>query len=304
VRPEEIRLLQQGGHAWLHCAAAAAAATAPGRCRALLAALQYRWCPLHHASSCTGAITCTSRHLSYPPPPPNPPPKPHLPHPPPHPPQASWTSEYEIKKSWWTQLFKVNGDSAEAWDVSQHFPNIKLINWFDIVKEESMSEGNNVNWAISMAQDEAIPFMFLRFLTEPMESMAGRRLAQDEDMKNASTLFTPEKLADRLQSTYFQILPTPGPDPSPPSPPWPPMFPSPPSPPSPPWPPFPSGAPGAFRAKPFNLMDMLHGIASNIMGLALLGGAGAAALLYLLYVSAVRTASARWATGAGVRHIA
>ena len=60
--------------------------------------------------------------------------------------QAGWASEAEIKSSWWRQLFKINGDSGEAWDVSAHFPNIKMISWFDHVKVEGASKNNTVNW--------------------------------------------------------------------------------------------------------------------------------------------------------------
>jgi hypothetical protein len=60
--------------------------------------------------------------------------------------QSGWASEVDIKSSWWRQLFKLNGDSDEAWDISARFPNIKVISWFDFAKLEGNSNNNTVVW--------------------------------------------------------------------------------------------------------------------------------------------------------------
>jgi hypothetical protein len=60
--------------------------------------------------------------------------------------QSGWASEADIKSSWWRQLFKLNGDSDEAWDISARFRNIKMISWFDHAKVEGNSRNNTINW--------------------------------------------------------------------------------------------------------------------------------------------------------------
>jgi hypothetical protein len=58
-------------------------------------------------------------------------------------------SELSIKQAWWRQVFAITGDTAAALDISLHFPMIKMINWFDIQKNETEAKGNLVDWRIS-----------------------------------------------------------------------------------------------------------------------------------------------------------
>jgi len=58
-------------------------------------------------------------------------------------------SELAIKQAWWHQVFNHSGDTNDALDISVHFPKIKMINWFDIQKNEAEAKGNLVDWRIS-----------------------------------------------------------------------------------------------------------------------------------------------------------
>ena len=60
-------------------------------------------------------------------------------------------SELDIKKNWWMQVFDMDGmDSHIALSVSQHFPKIRLINWFDQLKNEPSTVNNSlIDWRIS-----------------------------------------------------------------------------------------------------------------------------------------------------------
>jgi len=63
--------------------------------------------------------------------------------------QQGGADEFDIKQSWWRQIFKLNGDSSEALDVSAHFPKLKFINWFDEYKQESEARNSWIDWRIS-----------------------------------------------------------------------------------------------------------------------------------------------------------
>jgi len=58
-------------------------------------------------------------------------------------------SELSIKQAWWRQVFHITGDTEDALDISMHFPMIKMINWFDIQKNETEAKGDLVDWRIS-----------------------------------------------------------------------------------------------------------------------------------------------------------
>jgi len=58
-------------------------------------------------------------------------------------------SELAIKQAWWHQVFNFSVDTDNALNISAHFPKIKMINWFDIQKNEAQAKGNLVDWRIS-----------------------------------------------------------------------------------------------------------------------------------------------------------
>ncbi|MDD5017078.1 MAG: glycosyl hydrolase [Eubacteriales bacterium] len=58
-------------------------------------------------------------------------------------------SELAIKQAWWNQTYNISGDTDQALDISIHFPKIKMINWFDIEKNESEAKNNLIDWRIS-----------------------------------------------------------------------------------------------------------------------------------------------------------
>ena len=47
------------------------------------------------------------------------------------------------------QVFNVLGDTANAVDISQSFPMIKMVNWFDQKTAESDIGGNIVDWRVT-----------------------------------------------------------------------------------------------------------------------------------------------------------
>lgn len=59
------------------------------------------------------------------------------------------SNDMDVKRAWWRQVFNIGGDTNEALDISQHFPKIKMINWFDIQKNESEAKGALVDWRFS-----------------------------------------------------------------------------------------------------------------------------------------------------------
>lgn len=63
--------------------------------------------------------------------------------------EQAGANELEIKQNWWSQVFNISGDTEQALDISVHFPKIKMINWFDIIKKETEAKGNIVDWRIT-----------------------------------------------------------------------------------------------------------------------------------------------------------
>jgi hypothetical protein len=54
------------------------------------------------------------------------------------------------------------GDSQEALALPQHFPNIKIINWFDIRKAEAEAGGNSVDWSITSTATSGVRAGYLQ----------------------------------------------------------------------------------------------------------------------------------------------
>lgn len=65
------------------------------------------------------------------------------------------------------QVFNVRGDTANAVDLSQSFPMIKMINWFDQKTAESDINGDLVDWRVSAGCDSSITNTFLGWLNTP-----------------------------------------------------------------------------------------------------------------------------------------
>lgn len=63
--------------------------------------------------------------------------------------EQAGANELDIKENWWNQVLNITGDTDQAMDISIHFPKIKMINWFDIMKNEAEAKGNIVDWRIS-----------------------------------------------------------------------------------------------------------------------------------------------------------
>jgi len=57
--------------------------------------------------------------------------------------------EYYIKSLWMEQVYNVYGDTANALDVADSFPNLKCINWFSQYKIEAEAESDWVNWTVT-----------------------------------------------------------------------------------------------------------------------------------------------------------
>ncbi|KAK9837157.1 hypothetical protein WJX81_006857 [Elliptochloris bilobata] len=65
----------------------------------------------------------------------------------------------DIKRSWYTQLFNVNGDSPAALDLSVHYPMLQMVVYFDWLKPEDVANGTVVDWrGPSGAADVAAAF--------------------------------------------------------------------------------------------------------------------------------------------------
>jgi len=72
---------------------------------------------------------------------------------------SSGDSEFAIKHAWWNQVY-----SAQ---IFQSFPRIKMINWFDIRKNESEVRGSFVDWSLTYS-----PLILDAFLLDlPYENM-------------------------------------------------------------------------------------------------------------------------------------
>ena len=78
-------------------------------------------------------------------------------------------TERDIKSAWWHQVFAIEGDSPSALDTAVHFPMIKLINWFDIAKNESEAQNSLVDWRIS-----ADPLLYAPFVENLNRKRGGR----------------------------------------------------------------------------------------------------------------------------------
>ena len=63
--------------------------------------------------------------------------------------RSDGASELDIKQAWWTQVFNISGDNANGPDVSQHFPKMKLVMWFDWRKAEGEAQNQVVDWSVS-----------------------------------------------------------------------------------------------------------------------------------------------------------
>ncbi len=68
-------------------------------------------------------------------------------------------NELNIKKTWWRQVYNISSDTDESLDISQHFPQIKMINWFDIQKIEAEAQGALIDWSISENHEIRAAFM-------------------------------------------------------------------------------------------------------------------------------------------------
>ena len=71
-------------------------------------------------------------------------------------------SELAIKQAWWNQVYNISGDTDQALDISIHFPKIKMINWFDIEKNETEAQNDRIDWRIS--GDDVIRTAFIHDL--------------------------------------------------------------------------------------------------------------------------------------------
>ena len=63
------------------------------------------------------------------------------------------------------QAFSSQGDTANALDLTVHFPMIRAVIWFDELKVEESSNGLDVDWRFSA--DPQVLAGFLSYLTTP-----------------------------------------------------------------------------------------------------------------------------------------
>lgn len=52
------------------------------------------------------------------------------------------TFEFEIKSTWWDQVFSLEGSTSTR----EIFPNIRMISWFNVRKQEQEVGGNTIDW--------------------------------------------------------------------------------------------------------------------------------------------------------------
>jgi hypothetical protein len=94
-----------------------------------------------------------------------------------HTPQASSNaaSEYAIKTAWLEQVFRLGGDTPQSWDMAQHFPWLRMINWVDRRKvEPDLAGGNTVDWSISSsAESERLLGRLAQLLGQKVEDAGG-----------------------------------------------------------------------------------------------------------------------------------
>lgn len=65
------------------------------------------------------------------------------------------------------QVFNVLGDTDNAVDLSQSFPMIKMVNWFDQETTEADISGDLVDWRVTAGCDQSITTAFLGWLDTP-----------------------------------------------------------------------------------------------------------------------------------------
>ncbi len=75
--------------------------------------------------------------------------------------QLGWQDEYTIKSSWWQQVFALS-DSNSTLSLPQHFPNIKIINWFDYRTTEAEAGGNVVDWSVTLSNSSQVLAGFMK----------------------------------------------------------------------------------------------------------------------------------------------
>jgi hypothetical protein len=74
-------------------------------------------------------------------------------------PEGGGASELDLKSAWWDQVF--------APEVAERFPRLRLINWFEMVKESPEVDGTPVDWTVTI--DPTIREAFLADL--PVERL-------------------------------------------------------------------------------------------------------------------------------------
>eukprot|EP00889_Picochlorum_renovo_P005045 jgi/Picre1/32075/NNA_007423.t1 len=57
--------------------------------------------------------------------------------------------EFDIKSTWWDQVFSLEGSTSTR----EMFPNIRIISWFNVRKEEQEVGGNTIDWTTYADQD-------------------------------------------------------------------------------------------------------------------------------------------------------
>lgn len=65
------------------------------------------------------------------------------------------TGELAIKQAWWQQVFNVDGETS----IKERFPKIKMINWFEVLKEEAEVNNNIVDWRVTRDRDILTDFV-------------------------------------------------------------------------------------------------------------------------------------------------
>ena len=62
------------------------------------------------------------------------------------------------------QVFNILGDTDNAVDISQSFPMIKMVNWFDEKVLEADIDNSIVDWRVAAGVDQSITQAFLDWL--------------------------------------------------------------------------------------------------------------------------------------------
>ncbi|KAK9786491.1 hypothetical protein WJX73_000886 [Symbiochloris irregularis] len=58
-------------------------------------------------------------------------------------------TNYQIKSAWWQQAYNTGKDTEEALSLAEHYPQLKMVLWFDEIKAEGSAGGNVVDWRFS-----------------------------------------------------------------------------------------------------------------------------------------------------------